>query len=92
MVFLWASEDMHMVFPGKFLAFRGPCDDGSHGSLPALHFVEVFKSLGVAVIIRLNHAEYDKSTFVEAGFVHEDLFFKGEVVQNWTACLRVLIY
>ena len=83
---------MHMVFPGKFLAFRGPSDDRSHGTLAAAHFIEVFKTLGVTVILRLNHAEYDKSTFVEAGFEHEDLVFKGEVVQNWAACLLVLIF
>ena len=67
---------MHMVVPGKFLAFRGPCDKDCRGSLRPSDLVQVFKTLAVAVIVRLNEAEYDNTTFLEAGFEHTDLIFQ----------------
>ena len=65
-----------MVMPGKFLAFRGPREvDDNRGSLEPADYIEVFKSMKVQGIVRLNMAEYDKSSFVRAGFAHHDLVF-----------------
>ena len=71
-----ANGDLHMVVPGKFLAFRGPRDavDGRNSLQPA-DYVEVFKVLNVDSIVRLNKAEYRKSAFMQSGFEHHDLVF-----------------
>ena len=70
-----------MVVPGKFLAFRGPQDKspkdaadhrGSH--LPSDYF-DVFRSLKVSTIVRLNKADYSRKAFTAAGFEHVDLVF-----------------
>ena len=66
-----------MVVPGKFLAFRGPRDAVDHrGSLQPSDYVEVFKTLNVSTIVRLNKAEYNKKTFTAAGFLHVDQVFE----------------
>ena len=70
-----SRADLHMVVPGKFLAFRGPRDVERHGSFTPSELIAVFKSLGVSEIVRLNKPEYDKFTFEAAGFQHTDLVF-----------------
>jgi len=65
-----------MVVPGKFLAFRGPREvQDQRGSLEPADYIEVFKSMSVKGIVRLNKAEYDKSSFLDAGFAHYDMVF-----------------
>ena len=72
------NGDLHMVVPGKFIAFRGPCDEQADygcGSLRPADFLEVFKCLDVHTVVRLNRPAYRKSVFKNAGFKHLDLFF-----------------
>jgi cell division cycle 14 len=69
--------DLHMVVPGKFLAFRGPRDATDHrGSLPPSAYIKIFKMLKVSTIVRLNEAEYSRETFKAAGFEHVDQVFE----------------
>jgi len=81
-----------MVVPGKFLAFRGP----SRSSLQPTDFLQVFKTLGVHSIVRLNKAEYHKSDFVDAGFEHHDMFFEdcsvpsSRIVDRFLRCAESL--
>ncbi|EKX46344.1 hypothetical protein GUITHDRAFT_157774 [Guillardia theta CCMP2712] len=73
------NGDMHVILPGKFLAFRGPVGrrggQGSSCFVPADYF-EVFKSQDVSTVIRLNSPEYDREDFVKGGFSHHELQFR----------------
>ena len=63
------NGDLHVVVPGKFLAFRGPREAIDHrGSLQPADFHQVFKTLGVHAIVRLNKAEYRKSVCRDLNF------------------------
>jgi protein-tyrosine phosphatase len=68
------NGDMHVLVPGRFLAFRGPRDD--HGDwLDAFSYIDAFQSLSVHTVVRLNTPDYDKAVFTSAGFEHLDLLF-----------------
>jgi len=70
-----ANGDLHVLVPGRFLAFRGPRDD--HGDwLDASSYINAFRSLSVHTVVRLNKPEYDKAVFTSAGFEHLDLPFE----------------
>ena len=64
--------DLHMVVPGKFVAFRGPRDANDPYSLPPSAYLRIFKMLNVSTIVRLNEAEYSREAFRAAGFKHVD--------------------
>ena len=69
------NGDMHVLVPGRFLAFRGPRD--YHGDwLDASSYVNVFRRLSVHTVVRLNKPDYDKAVFTSAGFEHLDLLFE----------------
>ena len=70
--------DMHEVWPGKFLAFRGPVDSAQCKSTDFSpdQLVEVFISKRVDTIIRLNESNYDASAFLKAGIKHHDMEFE----------------
>jgi len=70
--------DMHEVWPGKFLAFRGPVDSAqcNETEFRPDQLVEVFISKGVDTIIRLNESTYDTSPFLKAGIKHYDMEFE----------------
>ena len=78
------SGDLHLVVPGKIVAFRGPQDLGGRGYLdtrgglrvfsPAF-YADVLAELGVSTIIRLNEPLYDARAFTAHGFQHHDLVF-----------------
>jgi cell division cycle 14 len=36
---------------------------------------DVFKAKNIRAIVRLNNKEYDRAAFIQAGFIHHDLFF-----------------
>ena len=65
-----------MMVPGKILALRGPRDAADHrGSLLPSDYFDVFRSLKVSMIVRLNKADYSRKAFLAAGFEHVDLVF-----------------
>lgn len=76
------NGDLNVIIPGKFMAFMGPLDDPPMGynnyermgNTPD-DYIQVFKHFNVTRVIRLNEAKYDKTTFVENGINHSDLFF-----------------
>jgi hypothetical protein len=59
------NGDLHMVVPGKFVAFRGPrslgpaphCDDGGWREFSAGYYAGALAGLGVTDVVRLNEAE-----------------------------------
>ena len=58
-----ANGEFHEVVKGKFIAFKGPCDqkeefDDGTCTLSATDFVHVFGSKHVTDIVRLNSREY----------------------------------
>lgn len=73
------SGDLNWIVPGKLLAFAGPCDKPSSSKFyyrhPPKFYYQYFNDHNVTTIIRLNDPEYDRSSFVEAGFDHHDLIF-----------------
>eukprot|EP00282_Hemiselmis_andersenii_P025867 CAMPEP_0172005172 /NCGR_PEP_ID=MMETSP1041-20130122/4891_1 /TAXON_ID=464988 /ORGANISM="Hemiselmis andersenii, Strain CCMP439" /LENGTH=457 /DNA_ID=CAMNT_0012659121 /DNA_START=1706 /DNA_END=3076 /DNA_ORIENTATION=+ len=75
-----AHGDMHILIPGKVLAFKGP--SGRRQMLaPGLFshtpkdYLEVFRHKKVSAVVRLNNREYDRNDFVRAGLRHYDLYF-----------------
>jgi hypothetical protein len=73
------NGDLHMMVPAKILAFRGPRDAVDHWSrfrcLQPSDYIEVFKTLKVSTIVRLNKAEYSRKPFTAAGFELVDQVF-----------------
>ena len=83
-----ANGDLHEVVKGKLFAFRGPVDPGwrsrrgrpssskvPSGTLHASDYTEVFRSLKITTIIRLNSSQYHSDVYTQAGFYHHDLVF-----------------
>ena len=78
------NADMHVVVPGKFIAFKGPRDlgglsyfddaDGNRDFGPH-HYAALFRDLGVTDVVRLNEPEYGLEAFAAAGLRHHDLAF-----------------
>ena len=68
--------DMHQICP-KFVAFRGPDSRDMDGRFHAPeHYCGIFKSMGVAAVVRFSEVEsYDARVFSEAGIHHYDLQF-----------------
>lgn len=73
------SGDLNWIVPGKILAFAGPCDKPGSSRFyyrhPPKFYYQYFNDHNVTTIIRLNDPEYERSSFVEAGFDHHDLIF-----------------
>ncbi|RZF36487.1 hypothetical protein LSTR_LSTR015289 [Laodelphax striatellus] len=73
------NGDLNWIVPQKFLAFCGPHAKSKIENGYPLHSPEsyfgYFKKNNVSTVIRLNKKIYDAKRFVEAGFIHKDLFF-----------------
>eukprot|EP00041_Stephanoeca_diplocostata_P009122 m.139064 g.139064 ORF g.139064 m.139064 type:complete len:434 (-) comp17610_c0_seq1:168-1469(-) len=73
------NGDLNVVLPGKFVSFAGPHNehkwDNGYPLLAPEDYFEIFRRTNVTDIVRLNNVLYDRSRFVDAGFVHHDLFF-----------------
>jgi len=75
-----SNGDMHEVVTGKFFAFKGPTGRrkalgfGRYTLIPSDYF-DVFRVKNIRTVVRLNSKEYDRSSLVQAGFNHYDLFF-----------------
>jgi cell division cycle 14 len=74
------NGDMNWLIPGKFLAFSGPLDDpkplpGGGYTFRPHDYVPIFKAIGVTMVVRLNKGHYDRTTFVENGIKHVDLYY-----------------
>eukprot|EP00040_Diaphanoeca_grandis_P040038 m.261031 g.261031 ORF g.261031 m.261031 type:complete len:415 (+) comp41143_c0_seq1:196-1440(+) len=71
--------DLNWVLPGKFIAFAGPHNehkwDNGYPLLAPENYFDYFNKGNVTDIIRLNNPLYDRKRFIDAGFVHHDLFF-----------------
>ena len=78
-----SNGDLNEVVPGKLIAFRGPqdlgcrefCDEMGFRRFSPLHYVHIFKELGVTTVVRLNEAEYDGAEFESSGIRFHDLHF-----------------
>lgn len=67
------------IIPGKLLAFMGPSanrrgQDGAQRCSPS-DYLQVFRELGVLLVIRLNSKEYDSKEFTAHGIRHLDMHF-----------------
>ena len=77
------NGDLHMVVPGKFIAFQGPKDLGPQAFSDELgyrrfspsYYADILRGQGVTDVVRLNEAEYDGGDFVARGIRHHDLCF-----------------
>jgi cell division cycle 14 len=75
---------LHVVVPGKFVAFQGPHDLGGKDFLDdergcrtfgAPFIVQVLLDLGVSDVVRLNEPCYDAAAFTSHGLRHHDMEF-----------------
>jgi cell division cycle 14 len=79
-----ANGDMHLVIPGKFVAFQGPiASDLIHERdvgplLDPSSYIDVFSEIGVTDIVRLNKPRYDAAEYAARGFRHHDLYFPAD--------------
>jgi hypothetical protein len=64
------AGDLNIIVPGKLLAFSGPADNDPLSRFSPAHYCEVFRSIGVVHVIRLNFPEYNPKPFLDAGTVH----------------------
>eukprot|EP00451_Oxyrrhis_marina_P038298 CAMPEP_0204361594 /NCGR_PEP_ID=MMETSP0469-20131031/38938_1 /ASSEMBLY_ACC=CAM_ASM_000384 /TAXON_ID=2969 /ORGANISM="Oxyrrhis marina" /LENGTH=262 /DNA_ID=CAMNT_0051350011 /DNA_START=98 /DNA_END=883 /DNA_ORIENTATION=- len=71
--------DANWIVPGKFLAFAGPFpsnrDDDNFPVFTPEDYVPIFRTLGIHLVVRLNHVQYDRNRFVDHGVRHMDLIF-----------------
>ena len=68
---------LNWIIPLKLLAFICPASERS-SKYPALTpelYSNLFKTLGITDIIRLNNKTYEASRFIRYGFNHHELFF-----------------
>jgi len=76
------NGDMTWIIPDRLLAFAGPNDScESHAndldlSRTTEELASTFRAAGVALVIRLNKAEYAREKFLQHGIKHVDLYFK----------------
>ena len=79
------NGDLHVLVPGKFVAFRGPrnlpggaeyrdCEE--YREFSPRHYIDIFNALDVRTVVRLNERQYDGSAFEEHGIRHIDLPFE----------------
>lgn len=79
------NGDISWIIPNEFLGFSSPLDCTSFvksGALPVEKYVQIFKSLGVNSVIRLNRPAYPSEKFVNEGIKHFDLYFKDGSVPS----------
>ena len=70
------NGDLTWIVPGKLLALSTPGERGSaRCSLDLPGYIELFKRLGVGLVIQLNRSSYDTQAFAAAGVAHLDLSF-----------------
>ena len=79
------NGDLHLVVPGKFVAFRGPRDlpgatpyfDATRGlrHFAPRFYAAAFQMLEVTDVVRLNSPEYNAAEFTALGFRHHELRF-----------------
>ncbi|CEM26156.1 unnamed protein product [Vitrella brassicaformis CCMP3155] len=77
--------DMNWILPGKFLAFSTPTStpelaETLNGQVvfytkTASDYADVFNTLNLKVVVRLNKHEYHRQDFLNRGIQHEELFF-----------------
>jgi cell division cycle 14 len=79
------NGDLHVVVPGKFVAFRGPRDlpggaeyrdCGECREFAPRYYIDIFNALGVRSVVRLNERQYDSSAFESSGIRHIELPFE----------------
>ena len=63
------------IIPNKFIAFANPISKPNQAGLIPEKYAEIFKSLQVTAIIRLNEIAYDRTKFIKRGFHHYELYF-----------------
>lgn len=73
------NGDWNWVVPNKFLAFACPANvatdsEGFRVWTPE-KFCELFHSIGVTAVVRLNNKTYDEERFKRNGIRHYDLFY-----------------
>ena len=77
------NGDLHVVVPGKLVAFRAPKGLGSlkvlnnylRGSreLSPAYYADVFRAMRVSAVVQLNDTLYDTQPFADAGIAHHTL-------------------
>ena len=70
-----AAGDITVIVPDKLVAFSGPADQDPLARFSPSHYCEVFRSIGVSSVVRLNSSEYDPQAFLDAGIQHTDMYF-----------------
>ena len=81
-----SNGDVHVVVPGRFIAFRGPRDEAvsaagpwaDRGGARDFHpsfYAGMFRDMGVRLVVRLNSPRYDAGHFASAGLPVRELCF-----------------
>mmetsp|Transcript_2199 Transcript_2199/g.5157 ORF Transcript_2199/g.5157 Transcript_2199/m.5157 type:complete len:464 (+) Transcript_2199:159-1550(+) len=74
-----AVADLHVIVPGRFVAFKGPKSKRrnfeSYCELTPADYTDIFSRLNVSAVIRLNDKQYNEEDFVKKNIHHYDLYF-----------------
>jgi cell division cycle 14 len=93
------NGDVHAVVPGRLIAFKGPCADAVSASGPwadrggardfhPAYYVEMFRRMGVQLVVRLCEPRYDEAECTRAGVPLLDLRFDGHSAPPLAAVFR----
>jgi len=78
------NGDFNWIIPDKFIAMCSPTTVAKRSDSVITHtpeyYVPYFKVNNVKCIIRLNSVEYDKMSFIKAGFKHYEMLFADGTV------------
>jgi cell division cycle 14 len=76
---------LHVVVPGKFVAFKGPKalpdgaewvdKPGGYRDFSPAYYADILNALGVQAVVRLNEPQYDDADFADRGLPVVDLAF-----------------
>jgi cell division cycle 14 len=55
------NGDLNWLIPGRFLAFSSPIDIECDYMINTRQYVNIFKKMGIKLVIRLNQKEYDRN-------------------------------
>lgn len=82
------NGDLNWIIPNQFLAFPSPAAEPGGFSkcvsskIPGEKYANVFKTLKVRTVVRLNKAKYPASLFTSQGIKHYDLHYKDGTVPS----------
>lgn len=84
-----ANGNFNWIVPDKFIAFGNPITKPGQPGLTPEQYIDIFNSMKVTAVVRLNNITYESTKFKKKGMKHYELFFADgsvpddEIVQRF---------